>query len=114
MVQLSGTRCCSYSAHCKYWRAWPVWPSRDHVSDGTQLPLLTPVRSAARGRGLRLVLHVVRCALHVVQRIYGSQPWTSQARQKREDVDYDSIESMDVELVNTHLCKLIQVTCPLL
>jgi len=59
------------------------------------------------------VLHVVRCALHVVQRM-GSQPWTSQARQKREDVDYDSIESMDVELVNTHLCKLIQVTCPLL
>ena len=44
----------------------------------------------------------------------GSQPWMSQARQKREDVDYDSIESMDVELVNTHLCKLIQVTCPLL
>ena len=37
------------------------------VSDGTQLPLLTPVRSAARGRGLRLVLHVVRCALCVAR-----------------------------------------------
>ena len=63
---------------------------------------------------LRLVLHVVGCALCGVRCVTFGVAWTSQARQKREDVDYDSIESMDVELVNTHLCKLIQVTRPLL
>ena len=31
-----------------------------------------------------------------------------QIRQMREDVDYDSIESMDVQLVNEHLAALIE------
>jgi uridine kinase len=53
---------------------------------------------------------------HAHAHTHGRTRTLTQARQQRADVDYDSIESMDVELVQEHIVALtqgLQVTTPI-
>lgn len=46
--------------------------------------------------------------MYVRTHTHGRTRMHTQARQERADVDYDSIESMDVELVQEHIVALTQ------